>query len=115
MRVNKLTPGYNLRWESSRMMLPEHREQLLEEMRKQQEFIPAILDNDQLQEIDRVIVKSIETRQAVTITYAKKHGPAYFFGWIQKVDINEGWLKMFHNADTLTIPFKRIINVEING
>ncbi|MBD8003493.1 YolD-like family protein [Bacillus norwichensis] len=114
MRINKLTPGYNLRWESSRMMLPEHREQLLEERRKQQEFIPAILDNDQLQEIDRVIVKSIETRQAITITYATKHGPAHFFGWIQKVEIHEGWLKMALNEETLTIPFKRIINVETN-
>ena len=29
MNPNKLTPGYNVMWESSRMMLPEHREQLL--------------------------------------------------------------------------------------
>ena len=29
MNPNKLTPGYNIMWESSRMMLPEHREQLL--------------------------------------------------------------------------------------
>lgn len=34
MNPNKLTPGYNIMWESSRMMLPEHREQLLAQKRK---------------------------------------------------------------------------------
>ncbi len=29
MNPNKLTPGYNVMWESSRMMPPEHREQSL--------------------------------------------------------------------------------------
>ncbi|RWR06764.1 YolD-like family protein, partial [Siminovitchia fortis] len=30
MRPNKLTPNENLRWQSSRMMLPEHVERLQE-------------------------------------------------------------------------------------
>jgi hypothetical protein len=32
---NMLTPDSNMRWESSRMMLPEHREALLARKKKQ--------------------------------------------------------------------------------
>lgn len=113
MAVNKLSKGYNLRWESSRIMLPEHREQLLEEKRKEQKFNPPILDDDQLQEINRVIAKSIEQERAVTITYAEKYGTAKFWGWIQKVNIIEGWLKIINDKDTLRLSFERILQVEI--
>ncbi|MBU8879236.1 YolD-like family protein [Bacillus sp. FJAT-29790] len=114
MAVNKLSKGYNLRWESSRMMLPEHREQLLGEKRKQQEFKPPLLDNDQLQEINCIIIKSIEQKRAITITYAEKYGPAEFWGWIQKVDTIEGWLKIINEEDILILSFKRILQVEIS-
>lgn len=36
MTGNKLTPGSNMRWESSRMVLPEHREALLQHKGDQQ-------------------------------------------------------------------------------
>lgn len=114
MTINKLSKGHNLRWESSRMMLPEHREQLLEEKRKQKEFHPPILDDDQLQENNREIVKSIEQGRAVTITYTEKYGPAEFWGWIQKVNTNEGWLKIINDEDNLILSFKRILQVEIS-
>lgn len=114
MAINKLSKGYNLRWESSRMMLPEHREQLLEERRKQQEFAPPILDDDQLQEINRVIVKSIEEKRAITVIYTEKYGPAEFWGWIQKIDSHKGWLKIINDEDTLSLSFKRILQVEIS-
>lgn len=114
MKVNKLSKGYNLRWESSRMMLPEHREQLLEEKRKQQEFILPLLEPDQLEEMNHVIVRSMEQTRAVTITYAEKYGPTTFWGWIQKVDTMEGYLKVVNDEDILNLPFKKILAVEIS-
>ncbi|WP_445487412.1 YolD-like family protein [Niallia sp. 03133] len=115
MTPNKLSPGYNLMWESSRMMLPDHREQLLKERRKQEEFQLPILDDDQLEEINRVIVKSIEQERTVTITYAEKYGTAEFWGKIQKVDVNEGWLRLkINDEDNLSLSFKRILQVEIS-
>lgn len=114
MKINKLSKGHNLRWESSRMMLPEHKEQLLEEKRKQQEFIPPLLDHDQLEEINRKILKSIEQMRAVTITYAEKYEPAQFWGWIQKIDPIEGSLKIVNDDDTLSLSFTKILQVEIS-
>lgn len=113
MKVNKLSKGHNLRWESSRMMLPEHREQLLEEKRKQQEFTPPLLEQDQLEEMNRVIIQSIEQTRAVTITYAKRFGPAKFWGWIQRVDAIEGWVKIVNDEDTLKLPIELILQIEI--
>lgn len=52
MNINKLTPGYNLRWESSRMMLPEHREQFLSNKIDKKRINKPILDENQLEEID---------------------------------------------------------------
>ena len=111
MSPNKLTPGYNLMWESSRMMLPEHREQLLEEKRKTKEFQMPILDDNQLEEINRLILQSLEQNQTITITYAELYGPAEFSGWIQKVDTHKEWLKISNEEDTLTLSFKRILQV----
>lgn len=113
MAVNKLSKGHNLRWESSRMMLPEHREQLLKERRKHLEFNPPILDENQLEEINYVIMKAIKQKQAVTITYAEKYGPAKFCGRIQKIDALEGSLKIMNDEDTLKISIKLILQVKI--
>ncbi|WP_026676864.1 YolD-like family protein [Fictibacillus gelatini] len=114
MTPNKLTPGYNLMWESSRMMLPEHREQLLEERRRQKEFRSPLLDEDQLQKINRVIAESIEQERAVTVTYAEKYGPVQFWGWVKHVKPHEKWLKLINDEDTLTISFDRILDVEMS-
>lgn len=100
-------------WESSRMMLPEHREQLLEEKRKESEFQMPILDDNQLEEINRIIIHSIEQRLTVTITYAEKYGPETFCGLIQKVNMYEGWLKIRNDEDVLSLSFQRILQVEI--
>ena len=58
MNPNKLTPGYNVMWESSRMMLPEHRSSCLRK-RKEREFPPE-LSEEQLNDMNRIIAASIE-------------------------------------------------------
>lgn len=113
MRINKLTPGFNLRWESSRMMLPEHRAQLVEERRKKEQFEPPILDEDELQQINRIINEAIKQNLAVTITYAEKDGPHECSGMIKKVNAVKGWLKVGNENESLILFFKKIIRVEI--
>lgn len=73
-----------------------------------------ILDDDQLVEINRLIVESFEQERAVMITYAEKYGPAEFWGWIQKVNAYEGWLKIVNEEDALNLSFKRILDVKIS-
>ncbi|MCJ7839388.1 YolD-like family protein [Lederbergia sp. NSJ-179] len=114
MRPNKLTVGYNLRWESSRMMLPEHREQLLQEQRNQKVFQMPSLHEDQLQEINRILRVAIEQDRSITVTYAQKYGPVPFCGRIKKIDTKEGWLKIGNPEITRTIAFHSILQVEMS-
>lgn len=101
----------NLLWEGSRMMLPEHKEALLERKRKQKEFTPPLLGEEQLIELNHVILQSIEHDLAVTITYATKKEAKEFWGWITKVDPQQHFIKIINDNDTLRVKFENILNV----
>ncbi|MGG3623876.1 YolD-like family protein [Bacillus gobiensis] len=60
MKQNMLSPGSNMRWESSRMMLPEHREALLARKREQLKVKKPMLDQQQIEEFESLIRDSIE-------------------------------------------------------
>ncbi|MCY8104004.1 MULTISPECIES: YolD-like family protein [Bacillus] len=112
MNPNKLTPGYNLMWESSRMMLPEHRELLLDKRRKEREFRQSKLSDDQLDEINRIILQSINEDRAITITYASAYEKKHFWGWVTQVKQHQ--LKIINDEDAITIPYQQIISVELS-
>ncbi len=114
VRPNKLTPGANLLWEGSRMMLPEHREQLLHEKRQEKKFHPPLLDEDQLQQINRAILEAIAHKRTVTVTYAETYGPARIRGWIEQVKPDEKRLKIVNKEHRLVLSFERILDVEID-
>ena len=113
MNPNKLTPGYNVMWESSRMMLPEHREQLLAKKRKEREFRPPELSAEQLNDMNRIIAASIEEDRAISVTYASARGPRRFWGWVKQVRQDEKRLKKKNDEDSLTQPFKNIHSAEL--
>lgn len=57
---NILTPGSNMKWESSRMMLPEHRETLLARKKEQLKVIKPELDEQKIEVIENLIRESME-------------------------------------------------------
>jgi catalase (peroxidase I) len=57
-RVNKLTPGSNLLWESSRMILPEHKERILshrDEVRRGGRRERPVMDEQEWERINEAI------------------------------------------------------------
>ncbi|ALC83930.1 MULTISPECIES: YolD-like family protein [Bacillus] len=60
MKSNMLTPGSNMRWESSRMMLPEHREALLARKKEQMKVEKPELDEQQIENMETLISESME-------------------------------------------------------
>jgi hypothetical protein len=66
-RETKITPGSNLMWESSRMMLPEHAEALLKQARKRSKKEKPELDEQHLEELDRRIVQAYRSQKRVTV------------------------------------------------
>ena len=66
-KVNKLTPGANLLWESSRMMLPEHKEAIARHRRELQRKEKPVLDEQRLIELSHVLSEARQRRLDVRL------------------------------------------------
>jgi hypothetical protein len=104
-RKNKL-------WEGSRMFLPEHRQALLEQRRRAEEITPPELDQDRLEEINRLILDALDADFPLVIRYVKDGRIHEFCGFIQKIHPHERWLKVADGRIVRTIRFGRIYDVE---
>ncbi|PAE21951.1 hypothetical protein CHH80_03375 [Bacillus sp. 7504-2] len=104
--MNKLTEGSNLRWESSRMMLPEHKE-LLIKMGKDKEKVPKpALDEQELEQININIYNSLNYTMPIKVIIWKD---GYFKGIEGIVD------KIDYVTKTLLIDTdKEILKLSIN-
>lgn len=71
MKPNKLTEGSNMRWESMRMMLPEHVARIREDLENEKKIARPILTEDELEEIGNTILLAIENRCPVELSYFK--------------------------------------------
>jgi hypothetical protein len=69
--MNKLTEGSNMRWESMRMMLPEHIARIREDLENEKKIQRPILAEDELEEIGRVLQEAIEKRIPIQLSYYK--------------------------------------------
>ncbi|AMM97788.1 YolD-like family protein [Bacillus pumilus] len=114
MNPNKLTPGYNLMWESSRMMLPEHREQLLAQKRKKKEYIPLPLSTDQLEEMNFLITQSITEDQAICVTYAVEGRKEQFWGWVKAIHYETQRIKIINDEDVLNLSLQQIVAIDLD-
>lgn len=65
MKQNMLSPGSNMRWESSRMMLPEHVEALRARKYEQLKVEKPALDEQQIQDFEMLIQQSYECKFAL--------------------------------------------------
>lgn len=86
MSTNKLTPGANLRWESSRMMLPEHIEAILHYNRNMNNKERKELDEQELQLISLAAQQSMHTKQAVTLRLFDLVEDLQVIGVVERVD-----------------------------
>lgn len=84
--MNKLTQGSNMIWESSRMIMPQHKEaavrQQREELRKQR----MQLDNQEKEQIARFIQQAHKTRRAVKLRMYDPFNEVYVNGIIEQLD-----------------------------
>lgn len=86
MKPNKLTPGSNMRWESSRMMLTEHVEALLEHNRNRNNKSRKELDEQELANISLALQQSMHTKQVVTLTMFDEREDLQVIGIVERVD-----------------------------
>jgi hypothetical protein len=73
-------------WESSRMMLPEHRESILESNRHLKDFARPTLDEQEIEFVDDAIRKSIYKRCLVVLKVFDFNQYREVTGTIQRID-----------------------------
>lgn len=61
MKQNKLTPGANLMWESSRMMLPEHVEALQNQATESKKKERPDFDEQHFEQVERMVRQYINS------------------------------------------------------
>lgn len=69
MMVNKLTPGHNLRWESSRFMLPQHVFAIQQQEHENKKMPKPAIDEQKLQEFNETILKAMEYAAPLRFTF----------------------------------------------
>lgn len=110
MKPNKLTHGFNLRWESSRMMLPEHVEAINDHNRNKDNKVRKELDEHELQLVETAIHQSMHRRQTLTISLYDPHEDLKVIGLIERVDQRAKQIKV----DGEWFNMKDIMSVELS-
>lgn len=115
MKQTKLTPGRNLMWESSRMMLPEHREQFLEHRKQLGTKTAPELDDQERDRLDQLLAMAARDHQTVRLTLFDPFDNLTYKGTIQSLDAMKKRLK-FKHEDGLMEPIfiEMIIDAEVN-
>lgn len=113
MKHNKLTPGHNLFWESSRMMLPEHREQFLEHRRGLGQVRRPILDEQQRAVLDHALTTAHQHHLNVCLQFFDPFQTETLKGRIRSLDTNKKRLKLEGETDWRAID--TLIEVELEA
>lgn len=102
----------NKMWVGHRVILPEHRDLLLEQKHKEQVYHPPELANDALEEINRLIDWSRVKKKPIVLTYASKYGPKRCVGYVTRLEPIERWLVIQNGEDRRMIPLSKILGAE---
>jgi hypothetical protein len=113
MKHNKLTPGHNLLWESSRMMLPEHREQFLEYRRSLGQASQPILDEQQRAVLDQALMTAHQHHLTVCLQFFDPIQTETVRGRIYLLDAYKKRLKLEGETDWRAID--TLIEVELEA
>lgn len=100
-------------FDSSRMIIPQHKEAILDDFKRQQRKIRPSLDRQQLDYIASAIARSAldQTPIAVTI-YDELDGEKTFIGVVKKMDQQLHRVKIEGKDSTEWIPFENVLDVE---
>lgn len=113
MKETKLTEGSNLRWEGSRMMLPEHKEALNERFRdlKKKER-PSITEEEQEQFSNRLL-SSMRHKIDVTVHLFGEFADREIIAVVDKIDTNYRTIRLVHEDGYEWVKFDEIVKVDL--
>ena len=101
----------NLLWESSRMMLPEHKEEILSHRKELTKKPRPEFDEQRLEELSQTLAGACRTRSRVCITLYDPFASPAVTGRIAKVDLPGGRVKVEEGGQSLWIPLADITDI----
>lgn len=101
-----------VKWQAFKT-LPEQYEQLDQYIEDQNKIEMPLLSNEQLLEIDEAIHEKLEKKLAVEVEYWKDGYIKNLTGFIKKVDVLEGLIKIINvtNNQVVSLPLSTICHV----
>jgi hypothetical protein len=111
-RVNKLTSGYNLLWESSRMMLPEHKERIVGHRESLKRKERPVLDEQEMEELALKIGESLEAGRPVTLKLYGDFANREVAGVVTKVDPQAGRIRLRTATGDVWVKMRDVIGAE---
>lgn len=115
MKPNKLTAGANVMWESSRMMLPEHRERSIIQNKQTNRLERPELTEEEQQELFGRLKASMSNTIEVTVTVFGEYEHTKYIGTVSGLDLRQQLVKLEWLGDWKLIDFKDIIGVEFSA
>ncbi|MFB1051423.1 YolD-like family protein [Paraliobacillus sp. JSM ZJ581] len=114
MKPNKLTQGYNMMWESSRMILPEHKAILKRHQNKQKKYEKPKFDEQELAQLSEDISFAFYKQHEVKIVTYHPQQFIYYTGKIEKVNTQQDTIKIVNNEKEDWISFYDVLSVTIS-
>ena len=111
---NKLTPGSNLLWESSRMMLPEHKALLRQHEESRYKKQKPNYDEQLLAHLVNEIEVAFHQNKAVTITYYEQEVYHDLLGKIVAIDYEKRLIRLATKNKTKDLYLADFVSIEIN-
>ncbi|KAF6614363.1 YolD-like family protein [Paenibacillus sp. EKM102P] len=86
-------------WESSRIIIPEHKEAYLKLMKDRQRRGKPELDDQEVQLIEQALIESYNTRTVVTVTVFSPFDDTVMTGVVTSINTARREVKLFRGED----------------
>lgn len=86
-------------WKSSRIIIPEHKEDYLKLMKDRQRRGKPELDDQEVQLIEQALIESYNTRTAVTVTVFSPFDDTAMTGVVTSINTARREVKLFRDED----------------
>lgn len=84
--MNKLTPGSNMLWESSRMIMPQHKEAAQRQQREEARRKRVELDDQEKELVARFMDHAHRSRQPVKLRMYDPFEDVYVIGVVERLE-----------------------------
>jgi len=110
--MSKKLQGNGL-WESSRMMLPEHKEQILQYQHEAERKSKPFLDEQRVLELAALLSQAMAARTEVTLTLYDPFRSYQLSGFIEKADQERQSLKIRAAGQVIWVKWEDIVDLSL--